>query len=211
MVGLLARKGDPASSPAAPTDDVPPTAPQDIDPAAEMAGGEGESNVTPEEQAQYEQFVKNAFSLIYDEKTLPGVIENLKGDGDPIDGLAHTAAVITMQVAQSAEKSGVPVSDDVLMHGGIAILEDLAMLAEKAGVHSFGDEDLEAATLRAMDIGRELLAGAGRVDKGALKQEFATMIEADKAGQLGEVIPGLKAAAPPSRGGKTPAKQEEMA
>lgn len=152
-------------------------------------------NVSPEEQAEYDEFVNNALNLIYDEKTKDRVIERLGATDDPVDDLANTVAVTVMGLQDSAERSGRKISDDVLFHGGIEILEDLANLAEKAGIHSFSEDELEAATYRALDTYREMATQAGKIDPEALKQEFGSILQADKQGALEQVLPGIGQAA----------------
>jgi hypothetical protein len=101
-------------------------------------------------QAQYEQFFDNALSVIYDDKSLPQIIESLKGDGDPLDGLVNTAVAVVVWVRDSAEQAGQALPPDVVFQAGIEILEDLADLAGKAGVHEFTPEEVEGATFKAM-------------------------------------------------------------
>lgn len=159
---------------------------------AESETAEGGSNVTAEEQAQYDQFVNNAFRLVYrSPESINAVLKGIEGGGDPVGGLANTAVMVVAKLNESATKAGSKISDDVLFHGGVEILEDLANTAEKAGIHSFTEKELEAATLRAMDIGREVLADQGRVNKDALKQEFGQIVQADRQGQLAKMLPGI--------------------
>ena len=155
-------------------------------------GDSGEQpNVSPEEQAIYEQFVNNAFSAIYDEKSLPSIIESLKGDGNPVEGLANTAVGVVARVQDSAEQAGQALPPEVVFQAGVEILEDLAELAEKAGVHDFTPEELEGATFQAMDRYRELKGGAdGAAFQGA-KEDFNKIVAIDQAGRLDEAVPGL--------------------
>ncbi len=161
--------------------------------AAPAQGGGGEQpNVSPAEQQIYEQFVNNAFSAIYDEKSLPSIIESLKGDGNPVEGLANTAVGVVVRVQDSAEQSGQALGEEVVFSAGTEILEDLASLSEKAGIHEFTPEELEAAMFQAMDRYRELKGGSdGAAFQGA-KEDFNKIVEIDKAGRLDEAVPGLR-------------------
>ena len=75
--GGLLSQGGPAATPAAPG-------------GTPTASAEEQPNVSPEEQQGYDEFVNNAFSVIYDKKSLPQILEGLKGDGNPVEGLANT-------------------------------------------------------------------------------------------------------------------------
>lgn len=153
---------------------------------------QGIEEASPQEQAQYDEFVNNAFNLIFDEKTMPGIIERLSATEEPIDDLANTAALVTFRLQDSAQKAGAQIPDEVVFHAGVEILEELANLSEKAGIHEFSQEELEAATLRALDVFREMGTQAGSIDPEALKQQFGALIEADNAGQLNRALPGLE-------------------
>ena len=158
--------------------------------AVQGAGGE-QPNVSPEEQGIYDQFVNNAFSVIYDEKSLPSIIESLKGDGNPVEGLANTAVGVVTRVQDSAEKAGQTLPPEVVFQAGVEILEDLADLAEKAGVHDFTPEELEGAAFQAMDLYRELKGRDGGTAAPQIKEDFNQLIALDQAGRLDEVAPGL--------------------
>ncbi len=176
----------------APATGGPAPAIQATTPAAPPVGEE-QTNVSPEEQAQYDQFVDQALSAIYDEKSLPGVIESLKGNGNPVDGLANTAVSIVTRVQDSAEKAGQALSVDVLFMGGAEILEDLAGLSEKVGIHTFTPEEVEGALFQAMDLYREQKGrdGGGGQLAAQSKQDFSELVALDKAGELDKVQPGL--------------------
>lgn len=171
--------------------------------------GEGEqSNVTPEEQAQYTKFVDNALKLISDPKVLPGIVETLKGSEDPKMNLATAAVMVVSRVQESAEQAGQKISGDVLYHGGMEIIESLATLADAAKIHTFDQKELEGATYQALDMYREKATKEGKLDPGVLKQEFGQLVEADKQGKLGEILPGVDKAKQPE---EAPAEEYENA
>jgi hypothetical protein len=153
---------------------------------------------TPEEQAQYEQFVDNAMTLIYDEQTRPGVLQSLGGD-DPVAALANTAAMVVLQVENAADDQGTELADGVVFNAGVAVLEDLAGLATEAGIHAFTEEETEAALYQALDIYREMKAGAGGIDQEQHAAELQALMQADQQGQLGQILPGVEQAAAKGR------------
>lgn len=158
--------------------------------------GEGtpgdESNVSPEEQAQYDDFVDKGLQLIYDDKAMPQVLQILRGDGDPKEGLANAAVMIVMRLEDSARQAGKQLSQDVIYHGGVEILEDLANLSKESGIHSFTDQDREGALYQALDIYRSMRQQQGTLHQEEIEQDFAEILEADRAGQLGAMLPGAE-------------------
>lgn len=186
MAGLLTQQQtSTGAGPAAPP--IPGAGPA----APAQAGGEEQPNVTPEEQQLYDTFVDNAFSAIYDDKSLPRIIESLAGDGNPVDGLANTAVSVVARVEDSAEKAGQVIPPDVVFSAGVEIIENLADLAEKAGVHVFTPEELEGATFQAMDLYREMKGRDGGAARPQIVDDFNKIVELDQAGRLDEVAPGL--------------------
>ena len=177
---------------------------------ADESGAEG--NVSPEEQAQYDAFVTNGMKLMNDEKGIDGLLKAIQGDGDPIQGLADTVAAIVIRVEDSAQKQGVEISPDVLLHGGTELLEQAADLSEQAGNHKFDDKELEAALYRSMDIYRSMREQQGKLPTEQLGQDLQELQAAEKEGSLEEMFPGItefgnERPAPPPRNAQPPAAQ----
>lgn len=170
--------------------------------------GNAEPNVSPEEQAAYEQFVEAGIALIYGGgEVRPGILQLL--DNDPADliavlgdnvpelkerfskvvALAATTVIVVLEVVRN-----LPEKPDgaILMHGGKAILEDLAELAEQAGQEEFTQDELNTAFLHAVDIYQAVGTEEGFVDKENASQEFAEILNAQEQGQLDKVLPGLE-------------------
>ncbi len=181
-------------------------------PEAPEANGLGEEqpNVTPEEQGQYDQFVNNALLLIYDDNAMPALLKRFAAGAktDPVSSLATVAVQIIDRLEGSAASKGAKIDPDVVMHGGLEILEDLANLAKEAQIHEFTDQELEAATYMAMDLYRNTKEQKGELDKAAVDQQFNELAQADKEGKLGEVsgepggAPGPAGNAPPAGPGR---------
>ena len=157
----------------------------------ESQGGE-KPNVTPEEQAQYEKFVDNCYSSIYDPKAFPAIQKALQATEDPLDNLAHTVVGVVTRVVDSAQKANAPLDDAVIFQGGVEVMEDLADLSAKLGIHEFTEDELQSATYRALDMYREQGIATGKIDPNDLKQQFDTIREADQRGMLGQLMPGLE-------------------
>lgn len=171
---------------------------------------ETDGNVSPEEQAQYSEFEQNMLTLLYVEggEVQPGVLEALQtgdaqapeqeGQATPphILTLANAAVEITKRLDDTAREAGQPLSDDVLFHGGTAVIEELAEIAEAAGIHEYTEDDLQGALTVAMDMYREKAIADGRTDEETLKGQWNEVLEADQAGNLDSVVPGLSEGAP---------------
>lgn len=181
MAGLLNATPS-ASAPAA-----APTQPA----AAKPAEAGDESNVSPEEQTQYDEFVTNGMSLLHNEKGLSALLQSIQGDGNPVEGLANTVASVVIRVEDSAQQQGAEISGDVLMHGGTELLEQAAELAQEAGIHDFSDDDLESALYLAMDIYRTTRQQQGKLPTEQLGQDMQELQAAEQDGSLEKAIPGL--------------------
>jgi hypothetical protein len=209
---------------------------------------DGQPNVSPEEQAQYDQFMGNALKLIYTPQGVrPEVLQALQaakgapsaptspqqpqtgeqaegaqpeaGEGEtpaedaqeqqPADGaqpndqgegqggnpavmaLAQTTVTIVGQLDDSAREAGKPISDDVLYHGGLDVLQELAEVADAAKIHDYTQEEMTGAFAQAVDMYRQKAIADGRTTDDTLKQQFGEINQADQQGKLGEILPGL--------------------
>lgn len=148
-------------------------------------------NVTPEEQQQYDLFVTNGMQVLDDEKALPQVIEAIRGDGSPVEGLANALVTLVMRLEDSAAEQGQKISGDVMMHGATELLEQMVDLAEKAGVHEFDEKEMESALYLAMDTYRSSRQEQGKLPEDELKADMEQLIQADQAGGLEDLIPGI--------------------
>jgi hypothetical protein len=171
-----------------------PTAETPANPPSE-GGAQSESNVTPEEQAQYEMVMRNALKIIYPEgeeaQISPQVLQALKGSENPQMNLATAAVTLVTQLRDSAKKAGQPISDDVLYHAGSDIVGELAEVAEATKIYDFSEEEIENAWYMALDMYRAAGEQSGDVDSAQLKQSFEELRAADKEGRLDELMPGV--------------------
>lgn len=152
-----------------------------------------ETQATPEEQAMFDQIVDNALKIIYTDQgeMSPQVKQSLSGK-DPIWALGDTTAIVTMGVEQSAKQAGQQIPDDVLLKAGEHILEILAEDAGKLKIHDYSDEEIGGATDRAMQTYLQMKGPQGGIDQNAAQQDFSMLQQANDAGQLDQMFPGLK-------------------
>ena len=181
-------------------------------PMGQQPSEEADANVSPEEQEQYNEVVKQAAGIIYGKgKVMPQILEALKpakdaaqpegaqdeqGEqstaGNPaVQALAATATQVVQKLDTAAHEQGYQITDDVLYHAGVEILEMLAEVAETAGFHSYSEDELQGALYQAIDNYRPIAERMGRTDDATLKQQFGEIVAADEQGKLGEVLPGL--------------------
>lgn len=159
--------------------------------SAATAEGEPEPNVTPEEQEQYNQFVLNGRQLIHSEKTLPGLLEALEGDGNPVEGLSNALVTVVMRLEDSAEKSGTEIPGDVKFHGATELMAYLVELANEAGIGPISDEDQENALYLALDTYRATRQEQGKLPMDEINADMEAIMQADQQGRLDEILPGV--------------------
>lgn len=155
---------------------------------------EDHPNVTPEEQQQYNTFVQNGMQIIYttDGKVNDEVLKRLSTGKKPIDTLAQTAVWLVMMLEQNAKQNNVDISDDVMMHGGKELLEQLADIDHFAGIHDFKEAELQGAWYSALDMYRQANSDPGdRINPQQASGAFEALNEADKEGRADEVVPGF--------------------
>lgn len=208
-LGTAAQQQPPAQ---APQPGAQPGGQEAFESPASMLGSFDESameEATPEEQAQYEAFVTSGMAMIYPEQSPgevnPSILSSLRGQFEPDalemftdaqpaltdspqDSVAATAVLLTVMNESRGE-----FTDDVVMHGGAAIVEELVEVAEAAKIHDFSEQDMESITYRAMDLYR---ISSPRADPAALSAQFEELMAANEQGNLGAVLPGLPGGAP---------------
>lgn len=212
-----------------PQDSAAPMAPpqQGAPPPEAQGQDDAQANVTPEEQQQYDTFVKKAADIIYgDGKVRPEILTSLQAakdapppgeqgkNGNPaVLALANTAVQVVQKLDVSAKQANYQITDDVLIHGGTEVIEMLAEVAEAAGLHSYTPDELNGALFQAIDSYRPIAIGEGRTSDATLKGQFNEVLDADSQGKLGDLLPGAGDATmgqPPvqAQGGPQPQPQQ---
>jgi hypothetical protein len=130
---------------------------------------EQQPNVTPEEQAEYDQVVNNAYKMLYED--VPLLLENIGGHGDPVTGIATVVANAMSRITDSAVKDGRKFSDGVILNAGVEVLEDLA--------------DLAAETYRSLQ------QESGNIDPNQAVTDMAALQQAEADGNLEQMLPGV--------------------
>lgn len=208
MAGFLNPPASAASPPAASAS--APAGPMPEDDTRLAEGEDGREPATPEEQAQYDAFVKEGMKLIYAKGQVnPGILklldddpqdliailgEEVGQDFSPVIALAATATIVVLEVVRRADPKP---EGEIIMHGGAEILEDLADLAGQPGpdgqpIHTYTEDDVNQAMIHAVNLYRITATQAGMLDEEALAQEFADILNAQEDGTLGKMLPGIE-------------------
>ncbi|MGH6783998.1 MAG: hypothetical protein ACREBP_05175, partial [Sphingomicrobium sp.] len=108
-----------------------------------------------------------------------------------IMALAQSAVALVSKLDDDSRGAGSPVTDDVLLHGATAVIEELAEVADAAQIYDYTEDDMAGAFYQAVELYRPKLIADGRTTEETLKAQFAELDEADKAGRLGDVLPGM--------------------
>jgi len=166
-----------------------PPAPQD------PAAPDGSNQATPEEQEQYDHFVSNALNLIADPKNtkVRESVINLLGSGNPVEALASAAVYVVDAVEKSAAKNGIELPPAVMMEGGTEIVGALADLQAAKNIADLEPGDVDAAYLKAVDMYRE--KNKDRLDPAVAQEDMQTLTQADQAGTIDQLLPGINEAA----------------
>jgi hypothetical protein len=187
--------------PAAPLAD----APRDVgNPADEQ------SNVTPEEQAEYDKFVTNGHEIIYpanaEGQVDPKIMEHLHGQfdeqatqlfaeaqpaftpGSPVENLAGTLTLLVIALESSAGSAGKQLDPAVVYHGGSELLLELDEISAAAKMHDYSQKELDGAAYRAVDLWR---VGSPNANPEEMAGEFEQIKQADQQGNLGQLLPGI--------------------
>jgi hypothetical protein len=207
----------------------PEPAQDEADPAGAPQNGQQDTGATqqasPEEQAQYEQFVGRAMEIIYNPKMFPQVVEMLRGGGNggqgkeetgasgSAQGLAHATAMIITRVYKAASDAGANLSPDVLFHGGTEIFGQLAEISDKAGISDYANnrDGLEGAYFLAVDTATQQLRKAGVVDEAESKAALQQLHAMDAKGELEQVFRELDAKDQSGKGAEAETPAEDQA
>lgn len=167
-----------------------------------MPGGQGgqmppeempdeESNVTPEEQADYDEFVTNGMKVMYSKDRIKKFLQSIEGGGNAVKGLANAVSILVMRLEDDAKNNGKEFSGDVMIHAAQELMEQMAELAEAAGIHTFTEEEMESAFYLALDRYRSTRQQAGTLPVDEIKQDVDELRVAEQQGRLEEIAPGI--------------------
>lgn len=109
-----------------------------------------DQEVSPEEQAQYDQFVTRAMVMIHHQESRDRVLKALNNPNMTVhESVGRTTAMITKMVENMAAAAKVKLSPDVMFHGAQEIVGDLMEVGRAAGVFKLDDAAAAAETEKA--------------------------------------------------------------
>lgn len=126
-------------------------------PPGEMQGGPstgqkpGAAPATPEEQAAYDAFMGLFMTTLYDDATMPTVIEMMRKAPTPMEGASRAVVMIGVRVLEAAKEAGDDVPLHVVMHAGLEAVALVAELAAAAGAPQMSAQQIEATYFLAAD------------------------------------------------------------
>lgn len=148
---------------------------------------EGQAPGGGDGQKAYEAFVGNGMKIAYSPQVMPQLVEKIKGDGNPVEGLANAVAIIVGRLDDAATKAGKPVDQQVRAWGAKELLEQMAELVgpDGAGVHEFTQEEMAQAYEAASEL---FNASKGQQAQGQAGPQMQQ--EAPQGGRGGLLSPG---------------------
>lgn len=108
-------------------------------------GEEDGEPVSPEEQAQYNNIVVNAMSMMYSNPDMAGMIaRRLKSEAENFgiaNAIGQQTANIMLSVVRAMKKTGEEPDPDVVQNAGMEIFAEVFEIAERTGQVPRGQED----------------------------------------------------------------------
>lgn len=99
-----------------------------------------EPKANEQDQAQYDMFMANGMSIIYDKTTSKKIINQIVKSPDPIEAISDATLNVIEKLESSAGASKIKIQDTVLIQGSNALMGEIIGLAEAAGMEPLSDE-----------------------------------------------------------------------
>jgi len=164
-----------------------------------------EPKANVEDQAQYDMFVANGMSIIYDKTTSEKIINQIVKSPDPIESVSDATLNVIEKLESSAGSSKVKIQEAVLIQGSNVLMGEIIGLAEAAGMEPLSDEQkYQAYSLavskyiqRALKTGKmtpeQLEAMSQEVSKTPEGQEIAQQVDKEFSQQQANQKQGMQA------------------
>lgn len=163
MDGFAKALGEPqqADQPGAPREAKAPQVP-----------GSEPKQATKDQQRIYNRFVGLCMAFLWSEKFMPKAVKIIKAHPNETDAMAMIGATIVQRVFMAADSQGEPIPPEVLLHGGLEVMNEVATFAKAAGVEGIDPDEIETAYYLAADKVRDGLVKAGKLDPQELAGQF---------------------------------------
>ena len=127
---------------------------------------------SPEMQRVYNRFVGMCLMLLWGEKFLSKASKIIKAHPNETDAMAVIGSTIVQRVFLAADEQGRPIPPEVLLHGGLEVMHEVATFAQAAGVQGIEPDEIETAFYLAADKVRDGLIRAGKMDPQQMSEQF---------------------------------------
>jgi len=149
-----------------------------------------EPKANEQDQAQYDMFMANGMSIIYDKTTSKKIINQIVKSPDPVEAVSDATLSVVEKLESSAGASKIKIQDAVLIQGSNALMGEIIGLAEAAGMEPLSDEQKYQAFSLAVSKYIQRALKSGKITPEQLKamsQEASQTPEGQKIAQkLGE-------------------------
>lgn len=141
-------------------------------PTAPQPPGTEPKQASPEQQRLYNRFVGMCMAMLWSEKFMASAAKIIKAHPNETDAMAVIGATIVQRVFVAADEQGEPIPPEILLHGGLEVMHEVATFAKAAGVEGIEPDEIETAFYLAADKVREGLIRAGKLDPQQLAEQF---------------------------------------
>lgn len=148
----------------------PEGAPNSTKPEAESFAASHGKQASPEMQKTYNRFVGACMLVVWDEKFMPKALELFQNSPNQTDALASVTAGVVQRVSQEAKKRSQPIPLEVMVHGGLEVVQQVADMATTGGIQGIEPDEIETAFYLAADKVRDVLVASGDLDLSEAKQ-----------------------------------------
>lgn len=173
----------PAGNPMGPELSGPPTVSGPVAPPPQEQGPEAQNADPAKVQADAHKLVTRGLELLHSKQTRDKIIQSLKDSTDPVQGVADQAKAIIQRADSMTRTDGIEISPISKITGGKDLVDEIAELAEAAGLGPMDEDDRELShSVSMQDYIKEEIA-AGRIDPAELQAGVAeSMGGLDKEG-----------------------------
>ncbi|MDI6789393.1 MAG: hypothetical protein QME44_01700 [Thermodesulfobacteriota bacterium] len=189
---------------------------------------QGQRQVDPKTQEQYDVVMANGMNILHDEKVSDQIINQIMESPEPIEAIARATVDLIMRLEQSASAEGIQVADNVKMNAANQLMGEIMNLAEIAGMEPLSEEERYKAFSTAVSIYLDESVKNGTITPEQLAQmgqeasqtpegqQIAGHMKTEQTGQpAGPVAapqkPMAAAGTPPGQGPPAPAGRQPVA
>lgn len=147
-------------------------APQGLGQAEPKAPGIERQQASPELQAVYNRFVGLCMAMLWSDRFMSQASKIIQEHPDETDAMAMIGAAVVQRVYMAADQQGEPVPPEVLLHGGLEVMNEVATFAQAAGVQGIEPDEIETAFFLAADKVRAALEQAGKINPDEMAEQF---------------------------------------